>query len=335
MTKEKRKLSSILFADIQGYTAMMQEDEANAFKLVEKFNNEINTLVPKHRGEVIQFYGDGVLALFDSTIDAVQCSLALQIKFRDEPIVPVRIGLNNGEVILRDDNAFGDSINLASRIESIGVPGSILFSENIFEQVHNKPEFEVQEIGEFNFKNIKKKTKVFGLANNGLPVPDKSEVTGKLEVKKPISTWKLALGLLTFIIAAVFITSKIVKSDVVEDAPIHQDWIGNWNQSVEGDADNTIEGIVQFIDTLGIIEGISRNEYGQNLQPTYNKLYDIITSEDGNQLMGKWQSMQWRQTRGTFTFKLNGNQRSFLGEYTMEGQDGKFFWNGSRETDLN
>ena len=331
MKNEKRKLASILFADIQGYTALMQDDEEYGFKIVEKFNQEINALVPSHNGEVIQFYGDGVLALFDSTMDALSCAIQLQLKFRIAPEVPVRIGLNNGEVLLREGNAFGDSINLASRIESIGVPGSILFSENIYEQIQNKSVFQTQFVGEFKFKNIKNKTGVYGITNEDLPVPDKSEVTGKLEVKKPLSTWKIVLAGLLFIIAAVFVTTQFVQQNVIEEMPLHQPWIGNWNQSLEGDSERTIDGMIQFIDTLGVIQGISRNEYGSNLQPTFNKLFDIILSEDGQTLQGKWQSTQWNQYNGRFSFQLAEDQRSFNGYYSMDGSDGRFFWNGYKE----
>ena len=133
MSKEKRKLAAALFADIQGYTAMMQNDEALAVSCLNRFKKAIDREVPSNDGEVIQFYGDGVLALFDSAANAVQCALELQRDFTSDPSVPVRIGLNDGEVIMREDNAFGDSINIASRIESIGIPGSILFSSSIHE----------------------------------------------------------------------------------------------------------------------------------------------------------------------------------------------------------
>lgn len=334
MSNEKRKLAAILFADIQGYTALMQNDEKHAFKLVEQFNAHINAEVPNYRGQIIQFYGDGVLALFDSTMDAVNCSLALQKKFGRGSDIPVRIGLNNGEVIFSEDNAFGDSINLASRIESIGIPGSILFSENIHDQIQNKPDFEFKLVGKFQFKNIKKKTNVYGLTNDGLPVPEKSAVTGKLETKKPISLWKIVSFGIIILAGGIFITLKYFSSPIIEGPAVHQQWLGTWNQTVEGTG-GPILGVLQFADSLGILKGISKNEYGPSLTST-NRLYDILINEDGSTINGKYKfdllrNQDGNLLEGSFYFQLAEDRRSFVGEYSEKGKTAKYYWNGSRE----
>ena len=331
MSKEKRKLAAILFADIQGYTAMMQSDESGAFQLVEKFNAEINKLVPSHNGEVIQFYGDGVLALFETTIDAISCSLALQKEFRKEPTIPVRIGLNNGEVILKEDNAFGDSINLASRIESIGIPGSVLFSENIYDLIHNKKQFDTQLIGEFKFKNVKKKLKVYGLTNDDLPVPEKSQVTGKLEEKKPIALWKIITAVAFLLTVGIYVSLKYFGNNI---NPIHQDWLGTWNQSVQTD-DLPRKGSLTFEDLNGVLQGASTIEWGPNLAQT-NRLFDIIISEDGLKINGKFQfdrlrNLDGKLYEGTFEFELMEDGRSFNGNYKEKGKTDGFYWNGTRE----
>jgi len=189
MTEEKRQLAAILFADIAGYTAMMQEDEARTGRLLSKFQQTLEEQVVECNGKIINFYGDGCLAIFNSPIDAVRCAGSLQIK---------------------GDNVYGDSVNLTSRIESIGVPGAVLFSESIKQSLENHPHFKIAALGKFNFKNIKQAISVYALANKEFAVPNKRAITGKLAKKSKSSIQKLAtnaksvlavLGLIAVLVA--------------------------------------------------------------------------------------------------------------------------------------
>ena len=188
--KQNRKLTAILFADIAGYTALMQSDEAIALTNLNKFKQELETLVPTFRGKIVQFYGDGCLAVFDSPVDAVSCGKELQLTFQKEPSVPVRIGIHSGDIVFKEGNIFGDSVNVASRIESLGVPGAVLFSKRIKRHIANQSEFEVASIGEFDFKNVDKTMEVFALANEGLAVPKRSEMEGKIKSNGSKTTTK-------------------------------------------------------------------------------------------------------------------------------------------------
>ena len=134
-TSNNLKLAAILLADIVGYTALMQADEKAALQSLDKFKSVLETLVPLHKGEIIQFYGDGCLAIFNSSVDAMACAKQLQENFQTVPKVPVRIGLHAGDVVLKDDNVFGDAVNIASRVESMGIPGAILLSSNVRNQI--------------------------------------------------------------------------------------------------------------------------------------------------------------------------------------------------------
>ena len=179
MSTKKRKLRAILFADIVGYTALMQKDEAQASELLQKFRHTLNEKVVQHSGEIINNYGDGCLCTFESAVDAMTCAKAVQLIFQVAPIVPVRIGLHSGDVFFEDDNVFGDSVNIASRIESLGVAGAVLFSKRIKRDIVNQTEFKVQSLGEFHFKNVEKDMEVFALTNDGLVLPRHSELQGK------------------------------------------------------------------------------------------------------------------------------------------------------------
>lgn len=118
-----RKLAAIVFADIVGYTSLMQKGEQKAMSIVNRFQSINNTSVKLYNGEIIKTYGDGSLILFNSTIDAVRCAHHMQLAYRTEPYVPVRIGIHVGDIIRKDNDVFGDGINIASRVESMGVGG--------------------------------------------------------------------------------------------------------------------------------------------------------------------------------------------------------------------
>ncbi|MBS0000488.1 MAG: tetratricopeptide repeat protein [Cyclobacteriaceae bacterium] len=176
----QRKLAAIMFTDIVGYTAMMQEEESSAMAAIVHHKETLLSTVKKHQGKVIEFYGDGCLSVFNSATDAVQCAVEIQENLRKDPKVPLRIGIHVGEILIQNKTIFGDGVNLASRIESLGKAGTIFFSENVFEKIRNNPEFTIKSLGAFEFKNVKQPMKVFAIANEGFPVPKSSEISGKL-----------------------------------------------------------------------------------------------------------------------------------------------------------
>ncbi len=178
--KETRRLSTILFADIAGYTAIMQSDEVKALSFLGIFKETLKKITPEYKGQIIQFFGDGCLLSFDSASQGVRCSMALQQIYLKED-VPVRMGIHLGEVVFKENNAFGDGVNIASRIESMGVPGAILLSKTVRDQIINKAEFELASLGVFEFKNVEEPLDVYALANAGLIVPVSTELKGKLK----------------------------------------------------------------------------------------------------------------------------------------------------------
>jgi adenylate cyclase len=177
-----RHLAAILFTDIVGYTALMQEDEQKAVALVRHYNESLNRLVAEYQGHVLNYYGDGSLCTFPSATEALNCAVALQKDLQKEPVVPLRIGLHIGEVFFEEEKALGDGVNVASRIQSIGEAKTILFSREFYEKIRNHPEFQPVSLGLFDFKNVTDPIEVFALANTGLAVPKKELMTGKLNL---------------------------------------------------------------------------------------------------------------------------------------------------------
>lgn len=190
MSTESRKLSTILFADITGYTALMQTDETKAMEWLNTFKHRLNDIVPNFSGQIVQYFGDACLLSFDSTSQGVRCAMALQNEFQTAKL-PIRIGMHLGEVVFTESNVFGDGVNIASRIESMGVPGGILVSKTVRDQIKNKSEFQLTSLGDFEFKNIKEPLEVFAVANPGFVVPRREEMKGKLKapVAKSRSKW--------------------------------------------------------------------------------------------------------------------------------------------------
>ncbi len=179
---EDRKLSAIMFTDIQGYTALMQESEKKAVQLREKYRNIFDTATTSYGGEIVNYYGDGTLSTFSSAVRAVQCAIEMQEKFLTPPKVPVRIGIHQGDILTIEKEIYGDSVNLASRVESMAVPGSVLISEKVYEELENQDDMKTKDLGTFRFKNDHKDRRIFAMVSEKLTVPERSELKGKIEL---------------------------------------------------------------------------------------------------------------------------------------------------------
>lgn len=190
-----RQLVSIFFADIAGYTAMMQADEGKAISRVGRFREILESEVTKNGGRVVQNYGDGALCIFNSVLGSVKAAESVQLLLQQAPEVPVRIGIHLGDVIFRDGDVYGDAVNVTSRIESMGVPGSVLISSDTFQKIKNRAELEFISLGSYNFKNVAEPMEVRALKSPGLQIPDKRKVQGKFaETSKTAGWWKWAVA---------------------------------------------------------------------------------------------------------------------------------------------
>ena len=178
-----RQLAAILFTDIVGYSAIMQQDEQGAIRLVKHHRVVLKNAVAEHQGDVIDYYGDGSLCIFASITQAIQCAVSIQKQLREEPAVPLRVGLHIGEVVFEDGKIMGDGVNIASRIQSLGCAGSVLFTKEIFDKIRNHTEFNSVHLGRFLLKNITEPMEVFALTNEGLTVPEKKEIEGRVKDK--------------------------------------------------------------------------------------------------------------------------------------------------------
>lgn len=183
-----RQLAAIMFTDIEGYTALMQQNEAQAIQVREKHRRIFNALTEKYRGRILQYYGDGTLSIFDSAIDATNCGIDLQLAFMQAPAIPVRIGIHTGDIIFSEEEIIGDSVNVASRIESLAVPGSVLISDKVYDEIKNQSSIEATLLKTVKLKNIDKPMEVYALSNPGLTVPLPEDIRGKTDPNFPDQT---------------------------------------------------------------------------------------------------------------------------------------------------
>ncbi len=177
------QLAAIMFTDIQGYTALMQQDEAKAVEFRGRHREVFNSMTKKFNGRILQYYGDGTLSTFSSAIDAVKCAIEMQLLFQDEPQIPVRIGIHTGDIIFTDDDIIGDGVNVASRIESLAATGSVFISDKVYDEVKNQQGIHTISMGVFELKNVGKPIEVYAITNKGLVVPDRDQISGKEKVK--------------------------------------------------------------------------------------------------------------------------------------------------------
>jgi hypothetical protein len=171
-----------MYTDIVGYTSIMEENEALAMTLNEKHKQVLRKLVEQNHGTVYEILGDGSLSYFSAASDCVQCSIDLQWEFNQDPVVPVRIGIHIGEIKGDDNLVYGSALNVASRIESMAEPGSVLLSRNVVDTILGKSDFVFVSLGSFTFKNVEKSIEVYAVANPCLKVPDKELVSGKFKI---------------------------------------------------------------------------------------------------------------------------------------------------------
>lgn len=181
----KRKLTAILFTDMAGFTDLMRRDEALALRLRDRHRQVLREAHDRYNGEIIQYFGDGTLSLFDSVVEAVQCAVALQEVLQQDPKVPLRIGIHTGDVVVDEEGVFGDGVNIASRIESFAVPGSVLISEQVRQYILNQPDLPVKSLGTFNLKNVDQPVMLYAVTASGLEVPKPDHLAGKGHMEAP------------------------------------------------------------------------------------------------------------------------------------------------------
>ena len=168
-----------MFTDMVGYTLLMQKDEQKAKSLRDRHIQVQKEEVESHSGEILQYYGDGTLCIFNSSLEAVDCAIQIQKKMQKKPKIPLRIGIHTGDIVHDQEGIYGDGVNVASRIESFAIPGSVLISEKVTDDIKNHPSFSSTSMGIYELKNVEKPVEVYAITNQPLKIPKPEEIKGK------------------------------------------------------------------------------------------------------------------------------------------------------------
>jgi adenylate cyclase len=202
----ERRLTAILAADVVGYSSLMGTEEVGTLERLKVCRRELfDPAVAEFRGRIIKLMGDGALVEFASVVDAVQCAAAIQRRMAEhDPAAPearkirFRIGVNLGDVIVEDDDLYGDGVNVAARLEGVAEPGGICISGTAFDQVFHKADVGFACLGEQRLKNIADPVRVYRV----LLDPSKAgEVTGLSRRPRARAVILPAIGIAVLLIA--------------------------------------------------------------------------------------------------------------------------------------
>src|SRR3954468_434231 len=151
----ERRLAAVLAADVAGYSLLMGRDEEGTLTQLKAFRKTLVDLtISAHRGRIVKTTGDGMLVEFASAVDAARCAIEIQGEIADrntgvppELRIEFRIGIHVGDIIIDDDDIFGDGVNIAARLEGIGEPGGICISDDAHRQIRGKVDAGFENIG--------------------------------------------------------------------------------------------------------------------------------------------------------------------------------------------
>ncbi|SHM28535.1 adenylate/guanylate cyclase domain-containing protein [Bradyrhizobium lablabi] len=170
----ERRLAAILAADVAGYSRLTGLDEEGTHvRLRERLCGLADPKISEHRGKVVKHTGDGVLAEFGSVVDAVRCAIEVQRGMAEQNAtmpqakrIEFRIGIHVGDIIVDDNDIFGDGVNIAARLEGIAEPGGVCISDDAQRQVRGKVDFAFEDMGPQNLKNIVEPMRAWRLRMN-------------------------------------------------------------------------------------------------------------------------------------------------------------------------
>ncbi|MBO1908434.1 guanylate cyclase [Microvirga sp. 3-52] len=160
--KLKRRLTTVLCADVHGYSRLMEADESGTLATLRRYRTAMASLIERHDGRIVNTWGDAVIAEFPSVVEAVQCAIEIQQDLTaQDPNVPeaqrmrFRIGINLGDVMVDGSDIYGDGVNIAARLQELSEPGGILISGPVYDQVYNKLSVGFDYLGQQQVRNVR------------------------------------------------------------------------------------------------------------------------------------------------------------------------------------
>ena len=191
MEQKDYRLAAIMYTDIVGFSRMMEKDEAGTLELLHYHNKLVSEAAVKRRGTVIKTIGDAFLVDFRNTVDALQCAMDIQAELYERnkaggsaPLL-LRIGVHLGDIYFFENDALGEGINIASRLQSLARPGCICFSQDVYNQVLNKIDFRADKLGKVSLKNISKEIHAYEIASPNIEFDPERDKPRQGFIKEP------------------------------------------------------------------------------------------------------------------------------------------------------
>ncbi|MCX7358263.1 MAG: adenylate/guanylate cyclase domain-containing protein [Alphaproteobacteria bacterium] len=165
----QRKLTTILAADADGYSRVMEADEVGTLGALRAARGVFSRFIERHHGRIANTAGDGLIAEFPSVVEAVQCAIEVQRELAEDAQrgLKFRIGVHLGDVLVDGDDLLGEGVNLAARLQSMAAPGGILISQQVYDQVQKKLSVGFEYLGEKRPKNFEESVAVYSVGAAG------------------------------------------------------------------------------------------------------------------------------------------------------------------------
>src|SRR6202049_4964132 len=175
----ERRLAAVLAADVAGYSRLMGIDEEGTLARLKAAKKAfVDPAIASHRGRIVKTTGDGMLVEFASAVDAARCAVEVQrgmsrqnADVRQDLRIEFRIGIHVGDIIIDDNDIFGDGVNIAARLEGIAEPGGVCISDDAHRQIRGKIDITFDDIGEQTLKNIAEPMRVWHMRLGGEAAP--------------------------------------------------------------------------------------------------------------------------------------------------------------------
>jgi adenylate cyclase len=202
----ERKLAAILYADVYGYSRLMGDDEEATLRTLASHRKLIDSNIQQHHGRCVNSAGDSLLAEFASVVEAVNSAVEIQamLKAANSNLPPVRrmefrIGVNLGNVMVEEEQIYGDGVNVAARLESLAEPGGICIAGTVHDQVRDKLALDYEDRGEQAVKNIARPVRVWRVKLDGATLAQQP-IWRLLKPSGTLSLAGIAIAIATFVI---------------------------------------------------------------------------------------------------------------------------------------
>jgi len=176
----ERRLAAVLAADIAGYSRLMGADEEGTLAQLKACRKSLfDPKIAEHRGRIVKTTGDGMLVEFASAVDAARCAVEVQRRMSEQNAdvpqgkrIEFRIGIHVGDIIIDDNDIFGDGVNIAARLEGSAEPGGVCISDDAHRQIRGKVDVAYDDMGMQSLKNIVEPMRAWRIRADGTPATE-------------------------------------------------------------------------------------------------------------------------------------------------------------------